>query len=97
MVRWSRTVGNSPTTVEQVDQPTTGRQMPTEENNLTEAGTTKVPVAPTDDPTPVAKYDQNNPPTGWSYVNYKNQPGGGFSCPGCGGVLDGADVDGHRC
>jgi hypothetical protein len=71
--------------------------MPTEEQVLTEAGTTKEPEGTTEDPTPAAKYDQNNPPSGWDYVNYKNQPGGGFRCPGCGTVFDGADVDGHNC
>ncbi|WP_157533485.1 hypothetical protein [Microbulbifer variabilis] len=49
-------------------------------------------------PAPVeAKYTPDNPPTGWSYINYKNQPGGGFQCPNCNRVEDGADVDGHSC
>ncbi|WP_444931054.1 hypothetical protein ACJJIF_04515 [Microbulbifer sp. SSSA002] len=49
-------------------------------------------------PGPVSgKYSPDNPPKGWTYVNYKNIPGGGFQCPNCNAVEDGADVDGHNC
>jgi len=49
-------------------------------------------------PGPVStKYTPDNPPTGWSYVNYRDQPGGGFRCPNCNVVEDGTDVDGHSC
>ena len=56
----------------------------------------KTPSAPSG-PTIAGKYDQNNVPRGWTYVNYKNQEGGGFTCNNCSVTEDGSDVDGHRC
>ncbi|GAB2897941.1 hypothetical protein ACCI51_07615 [Microbulbifer echini] len=54
------------------------------------------PADPTTEPSS-GKYSPENPPKGWTYVNYKNVEGGGFRCPNCNAVEDGADVDGHGC
>jgi hypothetical protein len=72
-------------------------KMSTKDQQLSEAGTTGQTTGTKGDGTVAAKYDQNNCPQGWDYVNYKDQPGGGFRCPNCGAVEDGSDVDGHSC
>lgn len=68
------------------------------EKTLTESSKTELTSTSGTAPAQIsAKYDPQNPPQGWDYVNYKHQPGGGFRCPNCGAVEDGNDVDGHNC
>jgi len=68
----------------------------TEQTQSSHKSAPTVPATPSG-PTVPSKYDKDNVPEGWTYVNYKNQPGGGFTCGNCSVTEDGSDVNGHNC